>query len=102
MKPVDMANASEVNESKRHWLNIYRLAKAEIKRNTEIANEAKAELLDGWSTETGLVAGSPAFQYIEGTAKKLDTDKLKAEYPDVYEACRKESSTAALYLLGDQ
>lgn len=102
MKPVDMANASEIDESKAHWLNIYRNAKAEIKRYEEVAKEAKAELLDGWSIETGLYAGKPAFQYITGTVKRLDTDQLKTEYPDVYEACRKESSTAALYLLGDQ
>lgn len=76
-----------------------RQVKAEAKeladRQAELENTIKAALGD---CETGLIGGQPAVTWKQTTTRRVSTKALKADHPDIAEACT-ETSTSRRFLV---
>lgn len=101
MKEIDPDNSDTIDEDKEHWLKVLRDAKARKAEYTEIEKNAKAELLQGFTSETGFFEGRPVFQYIKSEQKYFDLEGFRADHPELAAQYTKKRPSAALYLLGD-
>lgn len=64
-------------------------------------NEDRRKVILAWAeseaTDVGLTAsGAPGFHFNRIPGEKLDKDKLRAKFPDVFEECTEETETVRL------
>lgn len=97
-----MTNAETIDESKEHWLNLLRDARSQMAHYKTIEKEAKGELADGFTSETGLLNDRPVFQLITQRVRRFDLERFRAENPDLAEQYTREVEVSSLYLVGDQ
>lgn len=96
LESIDLFGENTLQKDSEIMMSEYIRLDAENKRITERMNEIKAQLMDGMrATETKTLSTDRYTVSLRAASvrKSIDSKKLKAEFPDVYAQCEKESVT---------
>lgn len=79
-----MSDPLELDAEAKHFLDVYRWAKAAEAEHRDIAEAARAELVRALADhETGTVAGEPVVSWTRHTERRVDVAELRKQLPDV-------------------
>jgi hypothetical protein len=90
-REIDLKDAAELTEQQAHWYKIWKQHSDQIEESTLRRDEARNEMLDGFTADTALLDGKPVFIHRpttkSGTKRTLDLDLLEQKYPGAREEC---------------
>lgn len=89
----------ELDNRSAQWLDVYNLASAKITELTEIKKRARDRLVEIATAHDASILmrdGRPAATVKDKATTNLDTTKMKAEAPDVYERYAVRGTTKEL------
>ncbi|WP_063042281.1 MULTISPECIES: hypothetical protein [Nocardia] len=99
-RDIDMSDTQDVGDLK-HWVKVLADARAQIAKYKEREAQAKEKLLEGFKATTATIEGKPVFTVQRSSGRRFDSKRFRAENPTQSESYMIETSTEAVFLVGD-